>query len=461
MRSRRDQVQAHTYVVSRLTAALVHAEPDAPESPLRRTGLGSFAGLLIGTLLVAGFMVWGLISPGGKAVALTQGQLLIVNGTGAKDVYVDNTLRPVLNWSSALMLMGGNPAVTTISPAALNGIAQGQPLGIVGAPDSLPPASFLNTGSWLACNQVSGGQPIVSLSVGARTNVTAPPAADAAIVAVGDAEYLLWHGQRLRIDAPWILDALGLNRAPVIQATQVWLNAVPAGPDLQPLSVPGAGHPGPTLAGLRTRIGQILQVKNVGSASELYVVTASGIAPVTSTQAAVLLTDPSSAAAYPAEAAAPIGVGPATIAGAPAAAAGLADGSGTPSAPPADFAPGGGTVACMDYAGAGGTAPRLVFATPPAGTPPALDEPGVTASPEVAGLISVAPGGGALVRLEAAPGVGATSLFLVTDAGVKFPVPPANVAALGYSVSQAALLPAALLDLLPDGPALDLAPLRG
>jgi type VII secretion protein EccB len=461
MRSRRDQVQAHTYVVSRLTAALVHAEPDAPESPLRRTGLGSFAGLMIGTLLVAGFLVWGLISPGSKAAALSQGQLLIVNGTGAKDVYVGNTLRPVLNWSSALMLMDGNPAVTDVSPAALKGIAQGQPLGIVGAPDTLPPASSLNTGSWLACNQVSGGQPIVSLSVGAQANVTQPPAADAAIVTVGNTKYLIWQNQRLRIDAPWILDALGLNRAPVMPATQAWLNAVPAGPDLRPLSVPGAGHPGPTLSGLRTRVGQILQVKNVGSPSELYVVTADGVAPVTSTQAAVLLTDPSTAAAYPSGAAAPIQVGPATIARAPVAAAGLADGSGTPPSPPADFAPGSGTVACMDYAGRGGTAPQLVFATPPVGTAPALGEPGVTSSPEVAGLISVAPDGGALVRPEVAPGVGATSLFLVTDAGVKFPVPSPDVAALGYSVGQAAPLPAALLDLLPNGPALDLAPLRG
>ena len=461
MRSRRDQVQAHTYVVSRLTAALVHAEPDAPESPLRRTGLGSFAGLLIGALLVAGFLVWGVISPESKAAALTQGQLVMVNGTGAKYVYVGNTLRPVLNWSSALMLMGGNPTVTGVSPAALNGIAQGQSLGIVGAPDSLPAPSSLNTGSWLACDQVSGGQPIVSLSVDAQTNVTQPPAGDAAIVAVQDAEYLLWNGQRLRIDTQWILDALGLNRSPVIQATQAWLNAVPAGPDLVPLSVPGAGHPGPTLAGLRTRVGQILQTKNVGSPSELFVVTAGGIAPVTSTQAAVLLTDPSTAAAYPAEAAAPIKVGPAAIAHAPAATAGLADGVGTPPAPPADFAPGGGMVPCMDYASAGGTAPRLVFATPPSGTPLALGEPGVIAGPEAAGRISVAPDGGALVRPEVAPGVGATSVFLVTDAGVKFPVPSADVAALGYSAGEAASLPAALLGLLPTGPALDLAPLRG
>ncbi|HEY2579880.1 MAG TPA: type VII secretion protein EccB [Streptosporangiaceae bacterium] len=461
MRSRKDQVQAHSYVVGRLTAALVHGEPDAHESPLRRTGLGSFGGLMIGTLLVAVFLVWGTISPASKAAALTQGELIEVNGTGARFVYVDNTLRPVLNWSSALLLTGGKATLTSVSPASLTGIRQGQPLGIVGAPDVLPAATALNTGSWLACNYISGGSPVVSLSIGAQPNVTQLPAAGAAVVAVPGAEYLLWHGQRLRIDAPLILNALGLNRAPVIQATQVWLNAVPAGPDLRPLSVPGAGHPGPVLSGLHTRVGQVLLVKNVGSPSQLYVVTANAVAPVTSAQAAVLLTSPGAAAAYPTGAAAPIQVSPATITHAPTAGAGLADGSGAPPAPPADFAPAGGTVPCMDYAGAGGTAPRLVFATPPTGTPPALGTPGVTTSPQGAGLISVAPDGGALVRPQVAPGIGATSLFLVTDAGVKFPVPPADVAALGYHADQAAALPASLLGLLPTGPALDLTPLRG
>jgi len=74
----------------------------------------------------------------------------------------------------------------------------------------------------------------------------------------------------------------------------------------------------------------------------------------------------------------------------------------------------------------------------------------------------VAPGGGALVRPQAAPGVGGNSLFLVTDAGVKYPVPSATAAAaLGYRASKAARLPAALLGLLPTGPALSLPALRG
>jgi|SRR5579875_2799216 len=460
MKSRRDQVQAHAYVVSRLTAALVHAEPDAPESPLRRTGLGSFGGLMIGALLVAAFLVWGLIAPASKATALTQGELIMVNGTGARYVYANGTLRPVLNWSSALLLMDGKATMTTVPAGALAGIPQGTPLGITGAPDSLPASGALNTGSWLACSQARDGRPSVSLAVGARLTAAPVPASHATVVASSGTEYLLWQGHRLRVDAPWILAALGLNRAPVIPVTQVWLNAVPAGPDLRPLSVTGTGGPGPSLGGRPTRAGQILQVRNVGSPSELYVVTAGGVAPVTATQAALLLTGPTSAAAYPGGQAALVQVSPAVIAHAPAARSGLADQAGVPAAPPADATPSGGAALCAAYSGAGAAAPRLVFTTPPGGTPLTLGGTGVTTSPQTADFVSVAPDGGALVRPQAAPGVAGAALFLVTDAGVKFPVPPADVTTLGYHASQAAALPAALLGLLPTGPALDLAPLR-
>src|SRR5260370_1713694 len=106
MRSRRDEVQAHAYMVGRLTSALVHGEPDAPESPLRRTGLGTFGGLLLGTLVVAAFLVWGLIFPSSNAAALTPGQLVIVKEPGARYISPRSELRPVLNWSSALLLPG-------------------------------------------------------------------------------------------------------------------------------------------------------------------------------------------------------------------------------------------------------------------------------------------------------------------------------------------------------------------
>ena len=459
MRSRRDQVQAHAYVVSRLTSALVHGEPDAPESPLRRTGLGSFGGLLIGTLIVAAFLVWGLISAGNKASALTPGELVMAKETGARYLYADHELRPVLNWSSALLLTGGNTSITAVPAATLADIPQGQPVGIAGAPDSLPAANAVNNGSWLVCAKNSGPAQ-VSVSIGIPVQVSPSPPNGALLVWADGAEYLIWHGQRLELDASWIADALGLGQARVLDVSPAWLNAVPACPDLRPVSVPELGGQGPVIGSVRTTIGQVLVTRNVSSPGEFYLAEAGAVVPITAAQAAIVLGDPANAAAYPGSAGAPVPVSPAAMAGAHIVHQILPDAAGAPSTPPRDDATGPG-LPCIDYDSAGGVPPQVVFATPPPGAPPALNSPWVTSGPQTANLIAVAPGAGAFVRPQAAPGVGGESLFLVTEAGIKFPVPSASAAsALGYRAGSAAEMPASLLALLPTGPALDLAPMK-
>lgn len=463
MRSRRDQVQAHAYVVGRLTAALVHGDPDAPESPMRRTTLGSFGGLMVGSLLVAGCLIWGLISPASKAHALTVGEVVVVKETGARFIYTRGELRPVLNWSSAQLLLDGQATVQTVPAASLAGIPQGAPVGIPGAPDMLPAAGALNSGYWLVCAEPGAGHALVSLTIGVPLAVPPSPVPGAVIVAdPSGRQYLLWQSHRMRIAEPWIPDALNLGRARVIEVSSAWLNAVPAAPDLAAMAIPGLGSPGPDLGGRQTRVGQVLVTNNVGSPSEFYLAVTGGVTPITSAQAALAITDKATAVAYPGASVAPVPVSPAAIAGASVMHRQLADGPPAPSAPPPYSGLPAGAVPCMAYAGRGGSAPRLVFARPPAGASSPSGMPGVTTSPENADLISVVPDGGALVRPQVAPGVNGGSLYLVTDEGVRFPVPTSTAAkALGYRAGQAAVLPAALLALLPTGPALDLPAIRG
>src|SRR5262245_22672624 len=89
MQSRRDQVQAHAYVVGRLVSALVRAEPDLAESPVRRNTTGWFVGLLIAALLVAAFAVFGLIFPGGGRLWTQPGALVVEKETGNRYIYLD------------------------------------------------------------------------------------------------------------------------------------------------------------------------------------------------------------------------------------------------------------------------------------------------------------------------------------------------------------------------------------
>jgi type VII secretion protein EccB len=465
MKSRRDQVHAHAYMVGRLTSALVHAEPDAPESPMRRMLLGSFGGLMIGALAVAGFMIWSLIAGGSTATKLTAGALIEAKETGSRYIYLDGVLRPVLNLASVRLLLGGQPTIQTVPQATLATLPQGRPLGISGAPDTLPQPDAVNQGGWLACSGPSAGSsgPLVTLTIGEPVAGSVLPGNDALLVAGPEGTtYLLWQGHRLRIDASWIPDALGLGTAPVARVNPVWLNAVPAGPDLRPLGVPGLGSAGPALGGQATRAGQVLAVRNVGSPSRFYLAETDGVSAVTSTQAALALTDPATAAAYPGAAVAPVSVTPADIAAAPVSHQALPDGTGAPAAPPTAAGPAPAQAACIYYPG-GAAAPgaALVLATPPPGNPPGSAALDVTVTPEVADRITVAAGGGALVRPLTAPGLPGASLFLVTGTGVRYPVPSARAAAaLGYPASRAETLPALLLGLLPAGPPLDLAPLQ-
>src|SRR5712691_2244602 len=442
--------------MGRLTSALVHGEPDAPESPTRRTSLGSFGGVMLSALAVAGCLIWGLISPS-KSAVFKAGELVQAKETGSRYIFANHELHPVLNWSSAMLLMNGNPAITAVSATSLASVPQGQPLGIVGAPDALPPASAVNTGSWLVCAQQGGGRPIVSLTIGIPVSASpAKPNAAGLVQTPDGSRYLIFGGHRMKLDASWIAGALGLARAPVIQASAAWLNAVPAAPDLSPIAVTGRGGPGPVLGGHSTRIGQVLVAQNVGSAGQFYLAAAGGITAISPTQAAVLLGDPATISVYRGAAVVPVPVSTAAIATAHQIRLVMPDGSPAPHSPPVAFTYGAKSP-CMDYPASGAIVPALVAAQPPAGTPPAVGQTAVSVSPQGAGLISVAAGGGALVRPQAAPGVGGKSLFLVTDAGVKYPIPSATAAtALGYRVGRAARLPAALLGLLPTGPALNL-----
>jgi hypothetical protein len=83
---------------------------------------------------------------------------------------------------------------------------------------------------------------------------------------------------------------------------------------------------------------------------------------------------------------------------------------------------------------------------------------GLTPACVTVNRIVTPPGGGALVHTLGADGsnVGST-LYLVTDSGVKYRVPTAkSLEALGYTAGQAQRLPSSLLSMLPTGP--DLTP---
>jgi hypothetical protein len=80
-----------------------------------------------------------------------------------------------------------------------------------------------------------------------------------------------------------------------------------------------------------------------------------------------------------------------------------------------------------------------------------------TGVPADVGQITLPPGGGALVAADPSAGSdnGVVSYFLIAD-GQRYALASTGVIGiLGYSLSQAVLLPAGVVDLIPAGPPLD------
>lgn len=461
MQNKRDQLHAYRYMAARLVSALVRAEPDAPDTPMRRATTGTVVGVILAVLIVAGFAVVGLIKGGGSNSWREAGTIIVEKETGNRYVFLDGTLRPALNYSSALLATGRQGKVDTVSRASLNGVRHGTPVGIPGAPDALPASSALSGGPWQACNTVRRDEngkasPATVLSLDGALPVQAVPDGQAALVASDGDLYLVWRNERLKITQASALFALGFSSARPVPVNSAWLNTLTSGPDLGARVPSGVGQPGPIVGSTKSLVGQVLVSETETGVKDLFVVRSDGLSPTSATDAALLLADPAVAAAYPGKTPAAVPVKPGDVSRAPMSSTRSVTEGYPPSPPsPLDALANADRVLCtrLTFSAAQGAEARLVttpaFAVPVA----ARDQPAVVGA---ADRVSVPPSGGALVTAQAAPGVSAGALYLITDLGMKFPVPKADVAgSLGYGGVRPTSVPTTVLNLIPTGPVLD------
>lgn len=125
MQSRRDQVQAHLFVMSRLGAGMLRGEPDAPDLPTRRTTRGVRTGLFIAMLIALVMGLYGAIKPGGATGWAKPGTLVVVKETGARYLFIGGELRPVLNQASARLVAGEKMTVSQVGLNSLKAAPRG------------------------------------------------------------------------------------------------------------------------------------------------------------------------------------------------------------------------------------------------------------------------------------------------------------------------------------------------
>ncbi|MFC4564200.1 type VII secretion protein EccB [Nocardiopsis mangrovi] len=460
MQTRRDQVVAHSFMVGRLGTAMLEADPDAIDAPMQRTRRGAFIGLAIGALLCVGFLVWGLIFPGGNTSWRNEGTLVLEKESGATYLYSGGVLRPVANFASARLVQGSAMTVSSVSAESLAGVPKGGPVGIPGAPDSLPDAEAMASALWRVCAVPSAeedGGPRTALSVDSTPD-TGPLPPEVAVLAQGpdNDHYLLWNGVRLRLDEEHgALQALGYGTSPALSVSRAFLDTVPSGGDLSAPEVPGgAGEQGPGIAGERRATGQVFVVRGDGEADQYYLLGGGGLVPIGATQARLALADTRiTDAAYGDAAPEPVELNAGEVQSNLAENAAATD-AGLPATPP-DLVSTNGQAPCMRVSGDGEA--RLVLQPlEDVSAWPVQDRPDTAHGCPTADLIGIPAGTGALARAEPAGGSAAEpTYYLVTDTAAKYPLPSADTAGeLGYTAGSAASVPTSVLRLLPTGPLL-------
>jgi type VII secretion protein EccB len=470
----RDQIQAYQFLRRRLVSALVTSDPNHPTSPHRRLVMGTVLGAVATMLTAAGFGISGMMAPSPPPDWQHTG-LVILDSDGGGRYVLDNSgvLHPVTNLASARLLAGGVKTVT-VTTALLSHTPRGATLGIANAPDMLPgPAGVISAPDPVACSRASSDLPKVTGPVAALllahdgdgtaalTGMVPLPENRGLLVQTpkGD-RYLLTGGLKYKIADGTVMAALTYQTAPMLPVAASWVASVPSGRDLALVAVPNAGDPGPRVGGVKRKVGQVLQAVNtVTHQNQFYLVRAAGLEAIGPIEAALIVADSANAAAYADGPQAPRGLDTVQEA------ASSDDARSYPQTIPAPVTGlGDSTVVCATATGTGRSQIALSTAYPlpqgartvPTGAP--QDGP-------VADEVYLPPGSAVLATVHADPNAQGTAqtngarqappVYLITDAGTKYPLDDQARSALGYGNAAPATLPPPALAMLPTGPALN------
>jgi type VII secretion protein EccB len=158
--NKKDLVEAYSFSRRRLVTAFVSGAPGGREVEPARPGRTVVGGLALAVLLAAGAAIAGVFSPQ-TPDDWNQPGLLISKETGAAYVITQESehpeLRPVINSTSAKLILGAEAEPTLISQDTIDDQHIGEDIGIFGAPASLPTSSLLIDSGWTACTATGHG----------------------------------------------------------------------------------------------------------------------------------------------------------------------------------------------------------------------------------------------------------------------------------------------------------------
>lgn len=298
MTTKKDLVEAHSFSRRRLVTAFVSGAPGGREVEPARPGRTIVGGVAVAVLLVAGAAVASVLSP--RASSQWDQRGMVVSKSGARYVVTkdEEPLRPVINLTSAQLILGLSLKPTVVSADTVSGETPGPTIGIAGAPESLPTEGDFVESGWTACTQASGsGGAGIAVAVQQDPDVRGG-GRSAFVVASGGTEWLVAEGatpdgapQAYRYQLP---DPAG----PVLQAVfgrQVTAAEVPAGwlalfPEGTPIGPGGFRYEPPEPSAIRGSAGMPPDAKSGDLGvfeGQTYLILKDGVLPLDPFQAAV------------------------------------------------------------------------------------------------------------------------------------------------------------------------------
>ncbi len=293
--SNRDQNSGHLFYNRRLRAAITRYSVRMKHDD-RKQHAALVLSLVFVLLGCAWMALLHFIKPSGLA-----GKSVIVGNrdTGAVYARIDGRLHPALNLTSARLATGSAVAPAWVKSREIQKYPTGPTLGIPGVPDELSvPANQLS--AWAVCdtapaNGRAGGATVTAIAGELTGGGRAEPLSSGAAILASHkrSTYLIWNGQRSRIDPVdrAVTFSLGLDpsRTRPIEMSDVLFDAMPATEPLVAPVIPEAGTPSRWLAG--SVVGRVLIVKDAnGSPSGFYVLMANGIQRINALVADLLRT---------------------------------------------------------------------------------------------------------------------------------------------------------------------------